>query len=154
MPDLLYINANMNLRFEVATVAHKKFFWEHYITAMQPHIEKIWGWDLSWQQNDFDNRWSSCVNHLLVLDDTVVGYIQSQDLPDNQYIMMLIIVPEYRNKGIGQEVLSALRSDCRKPYIRLRVFESNTQALKFYCAHGYELVEREASFYLLQQAVS
>ncbi|WDD97868.1 GNAT family N-acetyltransferase [Thalassomonas actiniarum] len=144
----------MNLRFEAATAENKCFFWEHYVAAMQPHIEKIWGWDLQWQQNDFDDRWSSCTNQLLVLEDTPVGYIQSQDLSDSRYIMMFILMPEYRNKGVGKKVLRKLRSDCRKPYIRLRVFESNQQALKFYLDQGYELLEREESFYLLQQAVT
>ncbi|WDE09982.1 GNAT family N-acetyltransferase [Thalassomonas haliotis] len=142
------------MRFEAATAKHKTFFWELYIDAMRAHIEKIWGWDLKWQENDFETRWLSCVNNLLVLDETPVGYIQTQALPDNQYIMMLIIAPEYRGKGVGKAALGRLRANCIKPYLRLRVFESNEKALKFYIRYGYELIEKEESFYVLQQAVA
>ncbi|NOR81371.1 MAG: GNAT family N-acetyltransferase [Methyloprofundus sp.] len=147
-------SSDMDLRLEVATEQHRKFFWEQYADSMRVHIDKIWGWDSEWQKNDFQIRWLSCENQLIVQGETPIGYFQTHIQPDSLYLIMFIVLPKQRNKGVGKEALRILRANCDKPLIRMRVFESNQKALNFYIRLGFELIEKEGGFYVLQQAVA
>ncbi|MBB3167082.1 GNAT family N-acetyltransferase [Simiduia aestuariiviva] len=96
----------MNLNYVRAENSDKRFFWDNYCQSMQPHIEEIWGWDEEWQLVDFEKRWVDCENSLIRIDEQTVGYMQTQEFADEHYIMMLILLPEYRSAGIGGKILT------------------------------------------------
>ena len=144
----------MNLTQAKATEQDKGFFWKHYCESMQPHIEQIWGWDEKWQKSDFDMRWLDCKNTLIQLDDVSIGYIQTSELEDEHYIMMLILLPQFRSRGIGRRLLTLIKDSTSKTYLGLRVFKTNKRALDFYHAQGFEEIANEGDFYYLRLALS
>ncbi len=45
----------------------------------------------------------------IITEDTIVGAISVQELPDHQYYLgALCVIPEYANKGIGQSAMKYL----------------------------------------------
>lgn len=128
----------------------KPFFWLKYCETMQHHIEKIWGWDENWQTKDFESRWHQCNNKLIKIDELTVGYVQTQQLDEELYITMLIVLPQFRSQGIGQCLLKHISEAKNQNTIGLRVFRTNLNALKFYQNCGFNLVKNEGDFYYLQ----
>jgi len=78
---------------------------------MKAHIEKIWGWDLTWQQKDFDKNLAIYTTCFLLSSKKTVGYIQYQVKERKCYVNMIIIEPPYQSKGLGVEVFNSLFSD-------------------------------------------
>ncbi len=144
----------MDLKLIKATENDKSLFWESYCQAMRSHIEAIWGWDEAWQKSDFESRWKDCENILVFEATNPVGYIQTKILADEYYIMMFIIFPEYRSKGIGHELLTRLEASTKHAFIGLRVFRTNSKALSFYTSYGFEVFSNESDFYYLKLKTS
>ena len=136
-----------------ATECDKHFFWDNYCHSMRSHIEEMWGWDESWQRADFETRWMECENYLVRINELRIGYIQSVDYDEEHYIMMLILLPEYRSKGIGRQLLAQVKGNATLKYIGLRVFRTNLKALCFYESQGFSRVESEGDFFYLKQKV-
>lgn len=144
---------NRNLFLKNASNSDKAFFWKHYCDSMRSHIEQIWGWDDEWQQSDFESRWLACDNQLIHFDDKNIGYIQTTHSTDEHYIMMLILLPEYRSKGFGGQLLSQIKASTSSKNIGLRVFKTNLKALAFYQSQEFTQVVNEGDFYYLKLKV-
>lgn len=144
-------DSNQQLVLKPATDKDKAFFWQLYCTSMRSHIEQIWGWDEQWQDTDFRVRWLNCDNLLVYYDSDPIGYFQTQSLDDEYYIMMLIIQPEYRSKGIGQQLLQHIKNVSKFKSLGLRVFKTNVDACRFYQREGFIEVAEEEHFYYLRQ---
>ena len=129
----------------------KSFFWDNYCHSMRSHIEEIWGWDESWQKSDFETRWADCDNTLVCMSEQPIGYIQSMDSAEEHYLMMLILLPEYRSKGLGRQLLTQIKRNATLKQVGLRVFRTNLKALSFYESQGFITVANEGDFYYLKQ---
>ncbi|GAA0372734.1 hypothetical protein GCM10009092_41260 [Bowmanella denitrificans] len=141
----------INLRLAQAGNEDKSYFWRHYQQAMRGHIESQWGWDENWQRQDFAKRWQDNQNLLVVSGHLNLGYIQLCQRPKHGlYITMLIMAPQWRNKGIGRRLLLQLLKVYQAQELTLRVFRCNQQALQFYVNAGFCVSAEEPDFYLLQ----
>lgn len=68
--------------------------------------------------------------------------------PDGiSWIATIGIVPEYRRRGIGRELLRACEARLTSPRIRLSVRASNDGAIRLYEQEGYERVEVWQGYY-------
>lgn len=140
-----------HIRLAQAGSDDKSYFWRLYQQAMRGHVESQWGWDETWQREDFAKRWQDNDNLLLVSGRLNLGYAQvSRGSGAVLYITMLIIAPQWRNKGIGRQVLVSLQRAYQAEEITLRVFRCNQQALQFYLNAGFSLSAEEPDFYLLR----
>ncbi|GGO71159.1 GNAT family N-acetyltransferase [Bowmanella pacifica] len=140
-----------HIRLAPAGNEEKGYFWRLYQQAMRGHIETQWGWDDSWQRQDFAKRWQNNDNLLLVSGRLNLGYAQvSRDSERGLYVTMLIIAPQWRNKGIGRKVLLSLLQAYQARQLELRVFRCNQQALQFYVSAGFRISAEDPEFYSLQ----
>lgn len=70
------------------------------------------------------------------------------------WISLLYLVPEYRHKGYGIQLLAralAVYSDMGRKALRLTVAEENTAALRFYERYGFAPLSRQAGGLLLME---
>lgn len=70
------------------------------------------------------------------------------------WISLLYLVPEYRHKGYGIQLLArtiAAYSAMGRSALRLTVAEENRAALEFYKRHGFEILSRGADGLLLME---
>lgn len=76
----------------------------------------------------------------------VVSYVPShfEFRPVDAFILLLMIVPMYRKKGIGGEVVSRIEKEiCAKGRVRsiiCGVQTSNPDAIRFWQKHGYKII--------------
>ena len=53
---------------------------------MRDHIDTIWGWDESWQNNEFENGLLSYQTEIISMNDINIGYLQTEELKYSLYI--------------------------------------------------------------------
>ncbi|WP_026376400.1 GNAT family N-acetyltransferase [Aestuariibacter salexigens] len=144
----------MDVEFQSATANDKAYFWSLYVKAMRPYIDKIWGWDTTWQEQDFEKRWLDSTNLIIHTEGRPAGFIQTQDHIEFTYVIMFILDTTFRNKGLGASALKLLSEKSVTKPIQLRVFKINRSAFNFYINHGFEVLDLEESFYVLQKKVT
>ncbi|MEM4793384.1 MAG: ribosomal protein S18-alanine N-acetyltransferase [Pyrobaculum sp.] len=89
-------------------------------------------------------------SYVYVLQNTIVGYIITCIEGNAAHVISIAVSPEHRGLGIGRELLcTALRllidKKVKEVFLEARV--SNTTALQFYKAAGFEISEILANYY-------
>lgn len=136
----------------LATSADHAAIYQLYQSAMKAHVERIWGWDESWQRNDFDCAFDTSTSYVVETGMQFCGYFQLQFAAQADYLRKLILTAPMRSRGLGRRLLANIvatshRSDKQ---LTLRVFRVNTDALRFYLSNGWRIAAEEEAFYLLE----
>ena len=88
---------------------------------------------------------------LAALNDNgaVMGYIGLMYVLDEGYISNVAVAPEYRRRGVGDALISALaeRTRERLAFVTLELRESNRAAIYLYTKHGFEVVGKRKNYY-------
>jgi ribosomal-protein-alanine N-acetyltransferase len=82
-----------------------------------------------------------------IVDGHIAGFLVARATgPDEAEVLNLAVAPGFRRRGIGRELLSALREhyDCD---LFLEVRASNEAARKFYEAFGFQRVSLRPQYY-------
>ncbi len=97
-------------------------------------LEKI----LNWCSRKLEKRLNTY--HRILCDETPVGfYALAEDGPRFE-LDSFYILPEYRNQGIGTQVLKHLQATAEKP-MYLYVFTANRRAMALYHRMGFREIE-------------
>ena len=125
------------------------FIWQTYIKAMKSHVEKIWCWDLDWQQADFAKSLKEYTTDIIELDKKQIGYVQYIRHQKHIYINMIILQPIYQSKGIGSQLLDIIGMVDTNLSIELKCFKVNNRAYNFYLYNGFKVIKTDNEFYTL-----
>ncbi|MDO6501206.1 GNAT family N-acetyltransferase [Photobacterium sanguinicancri] len=141
---------------EIIRTTHidRSVVWSIFVPAMRHHIEKIWGWDINWQTNEFESRYFELNTSFIVKSGKRVGYIQYELRGDSTYLNMLVIRPEFQGQNLGVEVLETVLGFQYGKQLELRCFKVNPRAIKFYINQGFEQVGEEEHFVVLRRDVA
>jgi len=145
------LGVSMEIAARVALPQDRDAIRHFYEQAMRNHIEINWGWDQSWQDNDFNNAFQSSLTYVIESGSTLLGYFQIDQNENHDHLRMLILKPSARSVGIGAKVLSRILEithDNGKTLL-LRVFKSNVNAKRFYEREGWVVLAEEDSFFLM-----
>lgn len=105
-----------------------------------------------WSENSIAQELTNPLSFWLVAveDDKVAGYIGSQTVMGETDMMNVAVHPDFRRRGIAQEliqslveVLKARQSHC----LTLEVRASNTPAIKLYEKLGFSQVGKRPGYY-------
>lgn len=123
-----------------------------YKGLFQSHIEKIWGWDEGWQQENFAKEWEEARTWRIDFQGRLAGYLQIRDDADSMYVLSLGIVPEFQGRRIGRVIMRSLQQEAsgRCQPLRLSVFRTNPRALSFYQGLGFRVTEETEAFHRLE----
>ena len=128
------------------------------IRKMQPEdvktiaeLEKVCFSD-PWSENSIASELNNRLSYWLVaeVDDKIAGYVGSQSVLDGADMMNLAVAPEYRRKGIGQALVTALTDYLQQNGIialLLEVRVSNDPAINLYRSLGFEPIGRRPNYY-------
>ncbi|MCF6318779.1 MAG: GNAT family N-acetyltransferase [Proteobacteria bacterium] len=130
------------------------YLWKTYITALQQHIETIWGWDEKWQKSDFLKSLADYQTSILVCEGISIGYIQFKLNNEDLYINMIILQAGHQNKGIGAKLLASIQTEQARNTIKLKCFKVNKAAYRFYLRNGFEVISEDEYSYLLSRTGS
>jgi len=141
------------MQFRFIKEKDRKYLWSVYVQSMQSHIEKIWGWEPTWQKADFEKNLVKYTTSLITILDKTIGYIQYKVEEENAYINMLILEPTQQSQGLGGKVFNHLLTEYKLDTLSLRCFKVNTRAFDFYLREGFVVIEEDDNFYLLKRDV-
>lgn len=107
---------------------------------------------MPWSENVLQTELKNPLSFWLVAvdDGEVIGYVGSQIVPDEADMMNLAVRDDYRRKGVGRGLVSALLNGLKEREVRslsLEVRSSNAPACALYESLGFQLVGRRPGYY-------
>lgn len=90
------------------------------------------------------------VCYVYELDDEIVGFINADIFDDRAEIIDLAVLPLYRNKKIGDELLKNIINICKQKgcdNITLEVRMDNIAALKLYKNNDFKIIGVRKKYY-------
>ncbi len=108
-------------------------------------IEQTWGWDETWQRENFTQRLQSCRVGIIEVAGRRVGAVWVEDGQDALFLADLQVRPEFQRQGIGTAVVGDILADAvtRQIPIGLAVLQINADARGLYERLGFRAVGEE-----------
>jgi ribosomal protein S18 acetylase RimI-like enzyme len=131
-----------------ASDSDKPFLYALHCATMREPIDKTWGWDESWQRNDFESRFDDCDVSIIEAAGKDAGSLWIESVPDLIYIANIQILPELQGRGIGTSVLRGLLRDAaaRRLPVELSVLKVNPRARRLYERLGFGVIDQRDPF--------
>ena len=98
-------------------------------------------------KDEFDDFDFTIANHILVLDNTYpIATARFYEIDDRKYgkcatIGRVVVLPEYRNKGLGRIVVNEAEAWAKDLGYNIIIIESRIEVIDFYKKIGYELLD-------------
>ena len=140
---------NVDIEFKPYNSRDRGYVFDSYVRSMKSHIEKIWGWDQAWQEDNFIQSLDNYLTFVVVLNGEKAGYIQFANKIEFVYLSMLVLNEQYQSKGYGSKVLIKIQSLSPALPVKLRCFKVNQLAYKFYMENSFKVIGEDQEFYTL-----
>ena len=134
----------MDYSIRSANLDDHDFIYALKSASVRPYVDKIWGWDEDFQRKDFDKDFSSIGQFSVIeVGGNFAGFIQHSFVQPYYEISEIHLLPEYRGKGIGSNILRQLQETCisHNRKIRIGCFKGNARAYHLY--QGLDFVQTE-----------
>ena len=84
----------------------------------------------------------------IIIDDKIIGSILLKDMPQGKLIDEIYIEKEFRNNGIGTDIIRKMLENNRNIY--LWVYKENSKAVLLYKRLGFIIVDETDSRYYMK----
>lgn len=84
----------------------------------------------------------------IVVNDNIVGCLLLIDKEDGKLLDEIYLKKEYRNKGIGTDIIKNITKE--NNIIYLWVYKSNTRAISLYKKLGFSIIQEEKTRYYMK----
>lgn len=136
----------MDIVYVPADDSDKEFFRRLNETCYRALVEALFGrWDRDKETEKFEAKWSESCFQKIVVDGRLAGGVWVDDEGSHHQLREIQLLPEFRNRGIGSDVIEQCVKDAKragKP-LRLRVLEANP-ALNLYQRLGFRVFDKDA----------
>ena len=106
------------------------------------------------ERNKIDEYVITSVNEMfkdyynIIIDDKIIGSILLKDMPQCKLIDEIYIEKEFRNNGIGTDIIRKMLENNRNIY--LWVYKENKKAISLYNRLGFIIVDETDSRYYMK----
>ena len=140
------IDDNLKLtpfHLEDLEVAYNSFKTELYTV-----IDKVFGWDESFQLNRFQNQYKREWFHWIENQFGRVGYICFFQRENDIHVSLLIISSEEQGKGYGKIAMYLIEEIAKRENLKVTLssFKENAMAVRFYKSLGYKIISQDEHF--------
>ena len=89
------------------------------------------------------------VRYKALYDDELIGFIAGEVRLGSRigWIATVCVHPDYRRRGIGEQLIRMAEDEMGQPRVRLTVRESNQAAINLYRVNGYVQIDRWRKYY-------
>lgn len=131
--------------FRQATAADYDFLFKLHCLAMRAYIEPLWGWHEEWQADYFRQKFDPRARKIIVIDGQDAGVLVVEEKPDELYLGLIELLPDFQGRGIGSSILRRLKREAEDKGLPLglRVLRTNEPARRLYERLGFQVVEDE-----------
>jgi ribosomal protein S18 acetylase RimI-like enzyme len=113
--------------------------------ALGEYVEATWGWEESLQRRMFADALERTPRDVVEVAGEPVGVVAAEERPDELYLGMLELLPEWQGRGLGTAILGWLRGRAAESgrALGLHVLPVNVRAIALYERCGLRVVARE-----------
>ncbi|MFS1907386.1 GNAT family N-acetyltransferase [Vibrio lentus] len=108
------------------------------------HVDSVFGWDDDFQRQRLLNDYHPSWFHWVYRGKERIGLVCFKPYDNAYHVHLLIIFPQYQGHSLGKEVMYLIHkraTEERREQVTLSSFRSNTRAISFYQALGYQIVD-------------
>jgi len=100
------------------------------------------------KQQWYQSAYPGADHKILSFDDEPAGRILVKYEKDAVYLVDIALLPAYRNRGIGSELIRGLITKCKELHVpfRLQVATENHQAFRLYEKMGFTVTSTDAMY--------
>lgn len=104
------------------------------------------------QRSDYEARFPDATHSIIVVDGIDAGRIWVDRRTDEIRLLDIALLPDYRNRAIGAELLGRLIDESAAAGTPLRhsVYKDNVDGLRFYDRLGFAVVEDFGMYVLME----
>src|SRR5215212_8664372 len=103
----------LNITYRPATEEDREWLWELRCESIRGYVEALWGWDESYQFEQFRLSFEEDPWQIILLKENPVGALVVLNQGDHIYLANLYIVSRQRRRGIGRRVMKATQNEAR-----------------------------------------
>lgn len=111
------------------------------------------------EKNKIDEYVTSSVSEMfkdyynIVIDDKIIGSVLVKYIQEGKLIDEIYIEKEFRNSGIGTDIIMKLLKESNNNNIYLWVYRENTKAVVLYKRLGFKIIDETESRYYMEYNV-
>jgi ribosomal protein S18 acetylase RimI-like enzyme len=122
-----------------------EFLYNLHVLALRPYVEKLWGWEESWQREYFERKFDPQKCKIIQIQGQDAGVLVVQQCKDQTYIELIELLPEFQRQGVGTAIITNICSQAheRNEMVTLYVLKSNIPARRLYERLNFEIVHEE-----------
>ncbi|UPR55239.1 GNAT family N-acetyltransferase [Vibrio cyclitrophicus] len=108
------------------------------------HVDNVFGWDDDFQRQRLINDYHPSWFHRIYHKNERVGLVCFKPYGNVYHVHLLIIFPQYQAQSLGRKIMSLIHEKAhqeQRNQVTLSSFISNTHAISFYQALGYQIVD-------------
>ena len=131
--------------FRQATMDDYEFLYSLHVLALRPYVEKLWGWEETWQREYFERKFDPKTRKIIQIENKDAGVLVVQHCKGQVYIALIEILPEFHGRGVGTAIINdlCLQAHQCNQVVTLHVLRSNVPARRLYERMGFEVAEEE-----------
>lgn len=133
-----------DIQFKIISSSEFEDLFYYVKQGIFKHVDNVFGWNDSFQRkrllNDYHRSWF----HWVYNDTQRVGLTCFKPYDNAYHVHLLIIFPQYQRLSLGKQVMTLIHDKAlqeQRDQITLSSFRSNTRAIGFYQALGYQIVD-------------
>lgn len=104
------------------------------------------------QKQHYTSAFPAARHDIILFNGEAVGRIYVDRNPHEVRLIDIVLLPAYRNRGIGAFFMEQLKQDARTAGVPVRLFvwQPNEAAQRFYRRHGFEDVGQQGAYVLME----
>jgi ribosomal protein S18 acetylase RimI-like enzyme len=128
-----------------ATLDDYEFLYNLHVLALRSYVEKLWGWEESWQREYFERKFDPQKRKIIQVESQDAGVLVVQQSNRQTYIELIELMPEFQGHGVGTAIITDICSQAygHSEVVTLHVLKSNIPARRLYERLGFEIVQEE-----------
>ncbi len=138
------ITKDGNIQFKLVLSSEFEALFNCVKQGIFTHVDKVFGWDDDFQRQrlikDYHPSWFHWIYH----KNERVGLVCFKPYDNAYHVHLLIIFPQYQDQSFGKKAMLLIHNKAhqeQRNQVTLSSFRSNTRAISFYQALGYQIVD-------------
>jgi ribosomal protein S18 acetylase RimI-like enzyme len=131
------------------------FLYRLHVAAMRYLVAQVWGWEDTWQEQLFADRFDPAPSRIVVVDGNDVGVVAVVRGAADVFLSNIEILPEYQGHGLGAALVRMViaEADASNLPLRLQVLKINP-ARRLYERLGFAIAGETETHYLMDRPSS
>lgn len=130
----------------------RDFLYSLYRSTMKPYVEETCGsWNEVQQLEKFNQSLQIGITQIIQFHELDVGMIQIEERSEEVFIVQIVVMPEYQNRGIATQMLRNIvdmAATTGKPVV-LQVHKANIRARALYQRLGFGITGENQTHYIM-----